>query len=228
MASTTVPIAGLEQRLVQLAGAAVKFKVPIKVISRMVLSDIKSNFAGGHSPDGVRWKPLAHGRPSGGSALPLRDNGLLLASLTTRESPTEIAVGTNLAYAGVHQWGGIIRPVRAKLLAIPITKEAKRAGGPRNFPRPLTAIIGKSGEGVLLETPPRRPKPAKPKRSTAVTNGSVKKPAVPTPGERGKVQFVLVKEVVVPARPFLGLSAGLLDRVERLLIDEAARAINGQ
>lgn len=221
MASGVIPLAGLEQRLVQLVGSAAKFKLPIKVISKMVLSDVQSNFAKGSSPDGVKWKPLAHGRPSGVGGLPLRDNGLLLGSMTQKSTASEITVGTNLAYAGVHQWGATITPKRGRFLAIPLTKEAKRAGSPRNFPRPLTAIIGKNG-GVLIETPPPRPK--KPKGSTAVTAGKTKKK--PPPAKPPVAQYALVKRVKIPARPFLGLSAKLLDQVERLIADEAIRAMN--
>lgn len=35
-----------------------------------------------------------------------------------------ILVGTNIIYGKIHHTGGIIRPVRAKYLAIPLTKEA--------------------------------------------------------------------------------------------------------
>lgn len=217
MASGIVPISGLEQRLVQLVGSATKFKLPIKVISKMVLSDVQSNFAGGHSPDGVKWKALAHGRPRGGNPRPLRNNDILMGSMNQKVTETEIIVGTNLQYAGVHQWGGTITPKKGKFLAIPLTKDAQMAGSPRNFPRPLTPIIGKNG-GVLIETPPRRPRP---KGSTAVTAGKGKKK--PPPSTAGKAQYALVKRVKIPARPFLGLSAGLLDRVDRLIADEAIK-----
>ena len=179
------------------------------------MSDIKKNFSEGHSPDGVKWRALAHGRPSGGTALPLRDNGLLLASVGYHITGNEIAAGSGLEYAGVHQWGKVIKPVKAKMLAIPITKEAKRAGGPRNFPRPLVAIVGKNGKGVLAEAP--RPKPKGKRKSTAVAAGPVKR-------QMGKVHFILVKEVTVPARPFVGLSSGLMGRLEMLMIDVGIKA----
>ena len=36
----------------------------------------------------------------------------------------KVVVGSNLNYARIHHEGGIIRPVNAKYLAIPLTKEA--------------------------------------------------------------------------------------------------------
>ncbi len=217
-ASTTITVSGLPARLTQIVQGIQPGKIvfPTKVIGAMVVSDIKKNFSEGHSPDGVKWKALAHGRLSGGAGLPLRDNGLLLASITSRITGNEIAAGSGLEYAGVHQWGKVIKPTKAKMLAIPVTKEAKRAGGPRNFPKPLTLIVfGKSGKGVLAESPPAKPKG---KKSAAVT-------AAPA-GKRpmGKVHFVLVSSVTVPARPFVGLSAGLMDRIEMLLIDVGIKA----
>lgn len=66
-------------------------------------------------PDGVKWKPLARrttlakvrGRRRGASNM-LRVTTRLYSSLTTYSDELEAAVGTNLIYAGPHQFGGEI------------------------------------------------------------------------------------------------------------------------
>lgn len=81
-----------------------------------VIADTKENFAGGHDPDGNTWPPLKRPRSSnrskGSRGLPLRDKGLLAASLSARgagnhEVLTESRLewGTNLHYASFHQEG---------------------------------------------------------------------------------------------------------------------------
>lgn len=68
----------------------------------------------------------------------------------TRSSPNyvEVTVGTDLEYAAIHEFGGVIRPKNAKFLAIPITGAAKTYASPRDFPDKLHFIPSSSG-GVL-------------------------------------------------------------------------------
>jgi len=62
----------------------------------------------------------------------------------------QVAIGTNLEYAAIQEFGGTIVPRKAKFLAIPLTDEARQYTGPRQFPRPLKPRI-KGGKGVLLD-----------------------------------------------------------------------------
>ncbi len=208
-ATVTVSVAGLSAALPGvLAGIAPgRIVWPTKVIGQMVVSDVKSNFANQRGPDGVRWRQLSRPRPGGGN-LALRDRGLLLGSITAAATADTVAVGSGLEYAGVHQFGGVIAPKAAKALAIPVTKEAARAGSPRRFPRPLFLLKGKAGKpGCLAES--KETGRGKAKTKTVV------------------VHYVLVAKVVVPARPYLGFSAGLLGRVERLVSDLGVKAVSG-
>lgn len=68
----------------------------------------------------------------------------------TRSSPNyvEVTVGTDLEYAAIHEFGGVIKPKSAKFLAIPITAAAKTYAKPRDFPDKLHFIPGSSG-GIL-------------------------------------------------------------------------------
>jgi phage gpG-like protein len=75
-----------------------------------------------------------------------------------------------VVYAAIHEFGGTIRPLRAKNLAIPTTKEARKAGSPRS----MTDLKWIPGNG----------------RVSYLVNDD-------------GVQYVLVKSVQIPARPYL-------------------------
>jgi phage virion morphogenesis protein len=95
-------------------------------------SDVKRRFQTSTAPDGARWRPLKFKRPRGGNK-PLLDTGRLMASITGRSTPTEIVVGTAHPAAALHQFGGTVRPKKGQYLAIPLTREAQRAGSPRRM-----------------------------------------------------------------------------------------------
>ena len=67
---------------------------------------------------------------SGGTTLV--ESARLLNSINHKIDGDTIVIGTNVRYARIHHEGGIIKPVRAKFLAIPIAKVAKTLS-PRDF-----------------------------------------------------------------------------------------------
>lgn len=82
-------------------------------------------------------------------------------------------VGTDVEYAAIHEYGGVITPKNAKYLAIPLTEAARaHAGGPRSYPGQLTPRFNKGSAGSLVD-------------------------------EQGVAQFALVRSVTIPARPYL-------------------------
>lgn len=174
----------------------------LRILATAVKADAALNFDRSAGPDGTPWRPLAFPRASGGGR-PLRDKGLLLASLTAgaghveRYSSNAVVVGTNRPGAALHQYGGRVTPKRGKFLAIPATREASRTAA-RDFPRTLVALIGKRG-GVLVES-------GKP---------------------RGAVQYFLSRGVTVPARPFLGAGPRLLAKLDALIRDYYGRPLAG-
>ena len=147
-----------------------------KVLARILHSDVKDRFATGTDPKGVKWRPLKHARPRGGNQ-PLRDTGRLMASFASRYDGDSFEVSTVYPGAGLHNFGGVVRPTKAKFLAIPVTKEAVRSGGPRRFKGTLSVRPTKK-RGVLLLVS----------------------------GKDNAVQFVLVKSVTIPQREFMGVS----------------------
>lgn len=93
----------------------------LKTLGVILTRDIKAR---------IRANQVTPASKSGGTTL-VRSAKLVnsIAFTTTQDS---VIVGTNLRYARIHHEGGIIRPVNARYLAIPLTKEAavKR---PRDF-----------------------------------------------------------------------------------------------
>jgi len=101
---------------------------PLRSCSTAIKASAKENFAGGHGPDGEAWAPLARprkrtkgmGKAKGAEKdKPLRDTGLLMASLTAagpghveRLTRAELLQGTNLGYARYHQYGTRHIPAR--------------------------------------------------------------------------------------------------------------------
>lgn len=179
---------------VRAAGREVNYRPVLKAIRLDVIAETRMNFDRGATPDGTPWAPLKHPRPnSRGADQPLRDTDMMMASVTAPGATGNIDVledtklewGTNHEHAHVHQDGMTITPRVAKLLAIPATVEAQRAGSPRNFAEGrLEFRWGKGGgAGVAVEK----------------TKG------------RGKsvnelVHFYFARSVTVPARPFLGIT----------------------
>lgn len=206
-ASQTVSLNELVGELEHLSAGAPKgfFTPALKAAKLLIVADVKEHFAKGQAPDGTPWKKLAHARPRGGDK-PLRDRGLLMASISSgsdhveKLTETTLTVGTRRVGAGLHQKGGTVKAKRSKYLAIPLTVEAVRAGSPRN----MTGLVflPKKGGGK---------------------GGSM---AEVKDGKRTN-HFALVESVTVPARPFLGWSKKLAERVTSLFADKAVDLLFG-
>lgn len=85
----------------------------LNTIGVILTRDIKARIRAG------QVKPSSK---SGGTTL-VRSSKLV-NSITFLVSGDQVLVGTNLRYARIHHFGGIIRPIRAQYLAIPLTKAA--------------------------------------------------------------------------------------------------------
>lgn len=233
-ASEQISFVQFDQRMhgiIQSLGDTATFDRIWPAVAQMAVSDVKKNFRGGHAPDGSPWVPLAHARPnSKGSDKPLRDTGILMNSISGKANKDGVTVGTNVEYAPLHQFGGIVRPVKAKFLAIPLTVEAKRAGSPRRFPSAHFRFIPTQTGWIMLSarTQAQRRRQAQRKIDDALRllEGGKKRrtKAKPVPMV---AQFLLVPEVTVPARPFLGFSPKLIMRIQRALTDQAIQVLSG-
>lgn len=179
-----------------------------------------------HWPGGPPLSELTlDARARGGSAV-LQDSGRLRLSITGRNPGAGIAdtdgtlnragddsgqFGTNLYYAAPHQFGAIIRPTRAKYLAVPLTPEASRSGGPRNFPRPLALWPLKGRNGFFLVDGEEHEVTRGPNK------GKTHVRPVHVSGGYPPAQFLLVKEVEIPARPFMPTSEEFTPQAVRVV-----------
>jgi phage gpG-like protein len=165
----------------------------------LAVSGAKENFTQARAPDGTPWKALEHPRPSGGDK-PLRDKGLLMASLSASVTEGQLRLRASHVGANVHQFGATIKPKRAKKLAIPVSREGKRAGRPRDFPRKLKWRPTNGQSSLLYEVTGERRK-------------------------RVVIHYVLVDEVTIPARPFVGFSSETLGKIAFTLTEAFDRAL---
>jgi phage gpG-like protein len=187
------------------AVAAVNCEPLLKQCKVGLAKETKKNFDAGVGPNGEVWAPLRFREGK-----PLRDKGLLMGSVFGQGAghieeltATSLIWGSNLQYAAVHQFGGTITPKNGKALAIPMTPEAKRSGGPRNFGKPLALVWPKNSDhGWLVEQSGKRK-------------------------VRTNLHFLLVAKVTIPARPFIGWNDRLINLMGNLTGDFFEKKIGG-
>ncbi len=97
----------------------------MRAIARYMLTATELRFRRQVGPDGAAWVRSRRAQREGGQTL--RDSGRLRASLAWRATAREAAVGTNVVYAPVHQFGAneivSVRPHRRQV------RTANRARG---------------------------------------------------------------------------------------------------
>lgn len=101
-------------------------------MARVLKTGAQLRFRSERAPDGTGWEPSRRAKEEGGQTLSLTRR--LRNSITAAHSATEASVGTNVVYAAIHQFGGVIRAKKGPFLAIPVTPAARSAGSPRNMP----------------------------------------------------------------------------------------------
>lgn len=74
------------------------------------ISSTQERFIQKRGPDGQTWKDAARGGQT------LRDTGRLFQSLSSRASEKSAEWGTNVIYAAIHQFGGVIKSKTGKKL----------------------------------------------------------------------------------------------------------------
>ncbi len=167
-----------------------------RVISQVMTSDVKDRFATGTSPDGTPWRGLAHPRPQGGDQ-PLRNTGVMWASIHGGYDANSAWVATTHPGAATHNFGAIIRG-KGKMLAIPLTVQAVRAGSPRRWNGPpLRFMPTRRGRRFLLYT----------------DVGGVR-----------VGQYLLVDEVRIPQRRFMGLTKKAFGTIGQIVLESFGRS----
>ncbi len=77
----------------------------LDAVGRVLKTRVQLSFHSGTDPYGRPWAPL-----KSRSGQPLRDKGHLMGSFDYRVEGNSVEIGTNMAYARVHQFGATIRP----------------------------------------------------------------------------------------------------------------------
>lgn len=109
-----------QQRLVDLMG---KVSDPNKRLPLMAaigaygVSSTQQRFQDEKAPDGTAWKKSYRAEKQGGKTLRKSTSSGLYSSLTFEETRDSATWGTNKVYAGVHQFGAVIRPRTKRSLA---------------------------------------------------------------------------------------------------------------
>ena len=104
----------------------------MRSMARVLKTGAQMRFRGARGPDGQPWQTSRRAAEEGGQTLSLTRR--LRNSITTSATSTTAAVGTNVVYAAIHQFGGVIRARKGPFLAIPVTPAARNAGSPTRMP----------------------------------------------------------------------------------------------
>lgn len=172
-----------------------------------------------------KWPVSRRAQNEGGKTLLLSNR--LRSSITYDPSAHSVIIGTNTAYARLQNEGGIVKPRKAKALAIPLNKKARKAAEDlpegasiRDIKGLFFVALKRSGQiGILA------------KRATMSYNadtGEIKKSKTSMFGEyktkRGKKKVGLIEpwfairtSVKIPARPFLVVNHDDMKKLERML-----------
>ena len=108
MSAVTIDVHGLPsvmERITAMRQAAANMTPLYDRIGAGLLSQVQLGFKTSTSPYGQAWAALKlrNGQP-------LRDTGRLRSSITYKSDGDGVTVGTNLRYAAIHQFGGVILP----------------------------------------------------------------------------------------------------------------------
>ena len=83
-------------------------------ISAVGVSSTQQRFMDETAPDGTTWPQSLRAKEHGGKTL--RASNLLYQSIHAEATESEAQWGSNMEYAGVHQFGAVIRPKTKKAL----------------------------------------------------------------------------------------------------------------
>ena len=97
-------------------------------VAEAALEQIATSFEQERDPYDRPWQKSLRADLEGGQTL--SDTGRLRRSFTYQASDRGFVVGTNVRYAAIHQYGGTIRPKRARYLRFRLAGgSSKRKGG---------------------------------------------------------------------------------------------------
>jgi hypothetical protein len=125
----------------------------------MLAESARRRLIEGRAPDGTphqRRAGLTQWSTKG--PRPGRDTGQLARSITSgglsrKGGDLVLSWGSPLERLRWYEEGGTVRPKRARLLAVPLTRRAKRYSSPKKYPEQLILIKGRKGRFWLVQKP---------------------------------------------------------------------------
>jgi len=212
---------GFDKRLERMLANARDPRPLLAAVGQVFVAGAKRAFRE-QGRDGAVWKPSWRAKTTGGQTL-VKSGALRRSIAFVVDGVTRFMVGVwgvAAKSAGVHQFGAVIRPVKGRMLAIPI---GDVKGSPRDFPNTFI----EAGRGLSSQAAQGKVERGRYFRENQVSQG---------PGDRRRVivfqetargvraLFLLVPSVTIPARPFLGYGPWEQSRVKRLV----ARHLKGE
>ncbi|WP_435640328.1 phage virion morphogenesis protein [Micavibrio aeruginosavorus] len=110
------------------------------------VSQTQQHFNDQESPDGVKWPKSLRAIEAKGETL--KKSGRLFSSITHNATSTGVEWGTNVVYAGIHQFGGDIKPKTKKALAFRIGGKFIRVKKVTIPARPFLGLSDKDRNGI--------------------------------------------------------------------------------
>ncbi|EMX9224535.1 phage virion morphogenesis protein [Citrobacter koseri] len=104
LVSITINDKSLRQSLNALEMAATDMTPAMRKIAGTLLTETQLNFLDEGRPD---WIPSLAAEERDGQTL--QDTGRLMSSINTRSDSRQAAIGTNVVYAAIHQFGGEVK-----------------------------------------------------------------------------------------------------------------------
>lgn len=103
---------GLDKALGRATGKLGNTQALMESVGEALVSGTKKRFDEKKDPEGTPWKPSRRALEKGGKTL--MHSGRLRRSIDYAATSDKVMVGSNLAYARIHQKGGEIKPKKAK------------------------------------------------------------------------------------------------------------------
>lgn len=214
----TQNVAKLQTAFRDLAAYTSDLRPVLTLLGNMMTRQTSQNFREQRDPvTGAPWKKtgslaLSTRVQPGGNTL--SDNRHLMRSLTERRpkvTKNSVSIDTGaVKYAGIHYHGGTIKPKSARFLALPLTREAKRAKSARRW--------FKQAQGQWVKNEKKQPFVFRSKHGnlligTQTLSGSV------------TAHFWLVRSVSITARRYAGWGPKQTGEAETLVAGEAQKAM---
>lgn len=98
----------------KLAEVMAKRQAMLSAVGEALVSSTQQRFQDGQDKDAIPWEPSQRAQSEGGKTL--ENKGLLRDSIDYMTTPDSVMVGSNVAYARIHQMGGTITPKKGKYL----------------------------------------------------------------------------------------------------------------